>query len=32
MFAGDGNAGFYVRGGGADQNLILLGENLYFIV
>jgi hypothetical protein len=24
--AGDGNAGFYVRGGGADQNLILLDE------
>ncbi|OFY65372.1 MAG: collagen-binding protein [Bacteroidetes bacterium RIFCSPLOWO2_02_FULL_36_8] len=23
---GDGNAGFYVRGGGADQNLILLDE------
>jgi hypothetical protein len=26
QFAGDGNAGFYVRGGGADQNLILLDE------
>jgi hypothetical protein len=24
--AGDGNSGFYVRGGGADQNLILLDE------
>jgi hypothetical protein len=24
--AGDGNAGFYVRGGGADQNLVLLDE------
>ncbi|QCR21252.1 TonB-dependent receptor [Pontibacter sp. SGAir0037] len=24
--AGDGNAGFYVRGGGADQNLILLDD------
>jgi CarboxypepD_reg-like domain/TonB dependent receptor/TonB-dependent Receptor Plug Domain len=24
--AGDGNAGFYVRGGAADQNLILLDE------
>ena len=24
--AGDGNAGFYVRGGGSDQNLILLDE------
>jgi len=24
--AGEGNAGFYVRGGGADQNLILLDE------
>ena len=24
--AGDGNAGFYVRGGGLDQNLILLDE------
>jgi len=23
---GDGNAGFYVRGGGADQNLVLLDE------
>jgi hypothetical protein len=24
--AGDGNSGFYVRGGGADENLILLDE------
>ncbi len=24
--AGDGNSGFYVRGGGADQNLVLLDE------
>src|SRR5436189_2106161 len=24
--AGEGNTGFYVRGGGADQNLILLDE------
>lgn len=24
--SGDGNSGFYVRGGGADQNLILLDE------
>lgn len=24
--AGEGNAGFYVRGGGADQNLVLLDE------
>lgn len=28
--AGEGNAGFYVRGGGPDQNLILLdGANVY---
>jgi len=28
--AGDGNSGFYVRGGGTDQNLILLDEaNVY---
>jgi outer membrane receptor protein involved in Fe transport len=28
--AGEGNAGFFVRGGGADQNLILLDEaNVY---
>ncbi|HEV9036847.1 MAG TPA: TonB-dependent receptor [Puia sp.] len=26
QFAGDGNSGFYVRGGGLDQNLILLDE------
>lgn len=26
QFAGDGNSGLYVRGGGADQNLILLDE------
>jgi hypothetical protein len=26
MSAGEGNTGFYVRGGGADQNLILLDE------
>ncbi len=25
--AGEGNAGFYVRGGGSDQNLILLDES-----
>ncbi len=25
--AGEGNAGFYVRGGGADQNLVLLDES-----
>ena len=24
--AGEGNAGYYVRGGGSDQNLILLDE------
>ncbi|MEZ4685951.1 MAG: TonB-dependent receptor plug domain-containing protein [Bacteroidia bacterium] len=24
--AGEGNSGFYVRGGGLDQNLILLDE------
>jgi len=28
--AGDGNAGFYVRGGGIDQNLILLDEALVY--
>ncbi|GAC1383880.1 MAG: hypothetical protein NVSMB45_11540 [Ginsengibacter sp.] len=28
--AGEGNVGFYVRGGAADQNLILLDEaNVY---
>ena len=26
MAAGEGNTGFYVRGGGADQNLVLLDE------
>jgi hypothetical protein len=26
MSAGEGNTGFYVRGGGADQNLVLLDE------
>lgn len=30
QFGGEGNAGFYVRGGGADQNQILLDEaNVY---
>ena len=30
QFGGEGNSGFYVRGGGADQNLILLDEaNVY---
>jgi hypothetical protein len=28
--AGEGSSGFYVRGGGADQNLILLDEALVF--
>lgn len=28
--AGDGNSGFFVRGGGADQNLILLDEAVVF--
>ena len=28
--AGEGNAGFYVRGGGADQNLILLDEAVVY--
>jgi len=28
--AGEGNAGFYVRGGGADQNLILLDNALVY--
>ncbi|AHM61127.1 TonB-dependent receptor [Flammeovirgaceae bacterium 311] len=28
--AGEGNAGFYVRGGGADQNLILLDDALVY--
>lgn len=28
--AGEGNAGFYVRGGGSDQNLILLDEAVVY--
>lgn len=28
--AGDGNSGFYVRGGGADQNLVLLDEAVVY--
>jgi len=28
--AGEGNSGFYVRGGGADQNLVLLDEALVY--
>lgn len=28
--AGDGSSGFYVRGGGADQNLILLDEAIVY--
>lgn len=28
--AGEGNAGFFVRGGGADQNLILLDESIVY--
>lgn len=28
--AGDGNSGFYVRGGGADQNLVLLDEAIVY--
>ena len=28
--AGDGNSGFYVRGGAADQNLILLDEAVVY--
>jgi len=28
--AGEGNSGFYVRGGGADQNLILLDEAIVY--
>jgi len=28
--AGEGNAGFYVRGGGADQNLILLDDAVVY--
>lgn len=30
IFAGDGNSGFYVRGGGADQNLVLLDEAVVY--
>ena len=30
MSAGDGNSGFYVRGGGPDQNLILLDEAVVY--
>ena len=30
QFAGDGNSGFFVRGGGADQNLILLDEAIVY--
>ncbi|HMV24079.1 MAG TPA: TonB-dependent receptor [Saprospiraceae bacterium] len=30
QFGGEGNSGFYIRGGGADQNLLLLDEaNVY---
>lgn len=28
--AGEGNAGFFVRGGGADQNLILIDESIVY--
>lgn len=28
--AGDGNSGFYVRGGGADQNLVMLDEAIVY--
>jgi len=28
--AGEGNSGFYVRGGGPDQNLILLDEAVVY--
>lgn len=28
--AGDGNSGFYVRGGGADQNLVLLDDAIVY--
>src|SRR4030095_13757134 len=28
--AGEGNSGFYVRGGGPDQNLILLDESVVY--
>ena len=30
MSSGEGNAGFYVRGGGPDQNLVLLDEALVY--
>ncbi|MCB0568482.1 MAG: TonB-dependent receptor [Phaeodactylibacter sp.] len=30
LSAGEGNAGFYVRGGGPDQNLVLLDEALVY--
>ncbi|MEM1320457.1 MAG: TonB-dependent receptor [Bacteroidota bacterium] len=30
MSAGEGNAGFYVRGGGPDQNLVLLDEAVVY--
>ena len=30
MAAGDGNTGFYVRGGGPDQNLVLLDEAVVY--
>ncbi|MFI5203644.1 MAG: carboxypeptidase-like regulatory domain-containing protein [Flavobacteriales bacterium] len=30
LSAGDGNSGFYVRGGGPDQNLILLDEAVVY--
>lgn len=30
IFAGDGISGFYVRGGGADQNLVLLDEAIVY--
>ena len=30
LSAGEGNSGFYVRGGGPDQNLILLDEAIVY--
>jgi outer membrane cobalamin receptor len=30
MAAGEGNTGFYVRGGGPDQNLVLLDEAVVY--
>ncbi|HKK79668.1 MAG TPA: carboxypeptidase-like regulatory domain-containing protein, partial [Phaeodactylibacter sp.] len=30
LSAGEGNAGFFVRGGGADQNLVLLDEAVVY--